>query len=116
MKRIHLFQQSHEEFPTIITKESISAIMYNLGYLPGSNKSIVTLPHTTLNSIYSGLPLLRCNGIMTILCYRGHIGGNEEAKLLLSTLPNLNSNWKVEIHNFIEDSNSPFLISVTRKY
>lgn len=89
--------------------------MYNLGYLPGSDKTIITLPQTTLNSIYSGLPLLRCGGIITILCYRGHSGGQEEANLLVSTLPKLDSSqWNVELHNFLESPTSPFLISIIR--
>jgi hypothetical protein len=56
----------------------ISAIMFNLGYLPGGDKSIITQTDTTLTAINIAVRLLSSNGIMTILAYPGHQGGDLE--------------------------------------
>jgi hypothetical protein len=56
----------------------ISAIMFNLGYLPGGDKSIITQTDTTLTAINIASRLLSSNGIITILAYPGHHGGDVE--------------------------------------
>ncbi|VAW75913.1 SAM-dependent methyltransferase, MraW methylase family [hydrothermal vent metagenome] len=70
---------------------SISAAMFNLGYLPGSDKKVVTQSNTTLTALDSILPLLAKTACITILAYRGHPGGETEAdaiKLYCNTLNN----------------------------
>ena len=57
----------------------ISAIVFNLGYLPGSDKSIQTIPATTLRALDASRQLLRPNGILLVTAYRGHYGGQTEA-------------------------------------
>jgi hypothetical protein len=56
----------------------ISAIMFNLGYLPGGDKSIITQTDSTLTAINIASRLLSSNGIITILAYPGHHGGDLE--------------------------------------
>jgi hypothetical protein len=115
--RVRLYRQSHESFPDMIKPESISAIMYNLGYLPGGDKKIITLPRSTLQSIASGQKLLRPGGIMTILCYRGHPGGKDETNMVLDTLGNLdNGMWKLSVHNLLSSSDgSPLLVDLQKR-
>jgi hypothetical protein len=90
--------------------------MYNLGYLPGGKKEMITLPKSTLLSITAGQSLLRPGGIMTLLCYRGHVGGKDETNAILENTAKLDSaNWKVDIHDLLESDVSPVLISLRRK-
>ena len=58
----------------------IGACMMNLGYLTGkdTDKSIVTTTRTTLQALDKASRLLRVGGLITICCYRGHEGGQEE--------------------------------------
>lgn len=56
----------------------ISTVMFNLGYLPGSDKTIVTKIASTLAAIDAAIKLLRDSGTLTILAYPGHPGGIEE--------------------------------------
>ena len=56
------------------------AVVFNLGYLPGSDKSVVTRPDTTLAAIEAALSLLRPGGILVTVLYTGHPGGMEEAE------------------------------------
>jgi precorrin-6B methylase 2 len=60
----------------------LNAIMFNLGYLPGSDKSIITLTETTLSAITTALNLLKPGGLLTIAVYPGHDGGNDEQRAI----------------------------------
>jgi hypothetical protein len=54
--------------------------MFNLGYLPGSDKTRITMADTTLLALASALDWLAPRGIMTVVVYPGHPGGDEEAE------------------------------------
>jgi hypothetical protein len=56
----------------------INAIMFNLGYLPGGDKSIITRTDSTLPALNGASRLLATEGLITILAYPGHAGGNQE--------------------------------------
>ena len=55
------------------------AIIFNLGYLPGSDKSIQTQPQSTRHALDAAQQLLHPRGILLVTAYRGHTGGQEEA-------------------------------------
>jgi hypothetical protein len=55
----------------------VRAVVFNLGYLPGGDKSCVTRPELTLAALRQGVDLLLPGGIMTIAVYTGHPGGAE---------------------------------------
>ncbi|MGZ8225402.1 MAG: class I SAM-dependent methyltransferase [Methylococcaceae bacterium] len=77
-----LHQTSHALMDENISPQhhgQISAITFNLGYLPGGDKSIITETDATLKAITLGCGLLAAGGIMTIMVYPGHSGGDEEA-------------------------------------
>lgn len=76
-----LIHASHAEMKSKIPKHhhrKISAIMFNLGYLPGGDKSIITLSESTLTALTSASQILANNGIITLLAYPGHPGGDRE--------------------------------------
>ena len=56
----------------------ISAVMFNLGYLPGSDKTIITSAQSTLPALNSAVQLLASEGMITIVAYPGHSGGDIE--------------------------------------
>ncbi|MES2598724.1 MAG: class I SAM-dependent methyltransferase [Verrucomicrobiota bacterium] len=60
----------------------LNAIMFNLGYLPGSDKSIITHTATTLQAISTALELLASGGLLTIAVYPGHDGGTQEQQAI----------------------------------
>lgn len=75
--RVELFCTSHDLIDKHIDKK-ISAVMFNLGYLPGSNHQIKTKTDTTLRALNKSLKLLKSGGLITIVVYTGHVGGWEE--------------------------------------
>jgi hypothetical protein len=52
--------------------------MFNLGYLPGGDKSVITLTDSTLSALTTASRILADNGIITLLAYPGHEGGDQE--------------------------------------
>jgi 23S rRNA U2552 (ribose-2'-O)-methylase RlmE/FtsJ len=57
---------------------NIKAFMFNLGYLPGGDKCIITQTDTTLSALNVASRMLSSNGIISILAYPGHNGGDLE--------------------------------------
>ena len=76
-----LIRASHAEMSEKIPADlhgKINAIMFNLGYLPGGDKSVITLTDSTLTALTVATRILACNGIITLLAYPGHQGGDLE--------------------------------------
>ncbi len=79
----HLIQAGHETMLTAIPPQHhghIAAVVFNLGYLPGGDQSLITTAGTTLPAIHAALTLLRPGGIVVAVLYPGHSGGAEEAQ------------------------------------
>ena len=78
-----LFHDSHalmsERIPTLM-HGSINAIMFNLGYLPGSDKNVTTQTDSTIAALIEASQLLSPHGIITIIAYPGHAGGALETE------------------------------------
>jgi len=98
-KKIHLFCTSHIHFPALACKHLIRLIIYNLGYLPGSNKKITTLTEDTLKSLKSALELIMPGGLITICCYPGHAEGAKEQIFLVQKAQELPSAQYVICHH-----------------
>ena len=56
----------------------LAAVMYNLGFLPRSDKRVTTRQDSTLRSLGMAASALGRNGILSIHAYGGHAGGLEE--------------------------------------
>lgn len=85
--RVTLIADGHEKLSEYIN-EPIHCLVYNLGYLPGGDKSVITSSATTLSSLKQGLEILAPGGAAAVTLYPGHQGGSQEAaeveKYLLS--------------------------------
>ena len=116
LERVHLFQQSHLDFPKIALEQSIQLIVYNLGYLPGGDKAITTQTQTTLESVDQAMKLIAPQGVVSITCYPGHQAGAEEEKALIQMAARLNPDlWHVLHHRRLNKISSPSLIFIQRK-
>lgn len=56
----------------------IRAIMFNLGYLPGGDKTVITAADSTLTALNAAVRILADDGLITVLAYPGHAGGDSE--------------------------------------
>jgi predicted methyltransferase len=91
-RQVLWFNQSHDTLQTVLKENHIThihACMFNLGFLPKGNPEIITLPDTTSKAVQQAIQVLAPTGIVTILVYVGHPGGNEELKIIEQITQNL---------------------------
>lgn len=117
-KQVDLHQVGHEQVEFFLSKEdTISAAIFNLGYLPGGNKNITTQKETTLKSVSAILPFLKIGGLLLLVVYSGHPNGLLEKDALLTYVKELDqSEYTVLLYQFINQKNSPpFLIVIEKR-
>lgn len=85
LAEVSLIHASHahmvEHIPVKLQGQ-IQAIMFNLGYLPGSDKTVITQSDSTLQAVNAACQLLAGQGVLTVTAYPGHAGGLEETRKL----------------------------------
>jgi hypothetical protein len=117
---VTLFLSGHEHASELIPAEEhgkITAAIFNLGYLPGGDKSIVTTPHTTISSIQQLLPMMAPEGIIVLVIYPGHPEGAVERDELLGYVKSLNQNdVHIAEYKFLNQKNNPpFIVAIEKK-
>jgi predicted methyltransferase len=82
--QVELLHMGHESISDAIPATvPVTAAMFNLGYLPGSDRSIVTRPETTIPALEGVVARLVPAGLLTVVLYPGHVGGTREATAVL---------------------------------
>lgn len=113
-ENVNLIHDGHENIDKYVDK-NIKAIMFNLGYLPGGDVNIITKPETTIQALNGGIQLLCPGGIISILSYIGHKGGQNEAEEVLKFVKELNPReYSVMEIRFINVNNAPFLLVIEK--
>jgi len=96
---------------------TVEAVMFNLGYLPGGDHSLTTVPETTCRALDTSVDLLRPGGIITVVAYPGHEGGGEETQAVeswASALPE--DTYRSLSHRFVnQPSDAPRLYAVEKR-
>lgn len=115
--QVKLIEDGHENIDKYLrNKEIISAITFNLGYLPKGDKAITTKPKTTIIAIKKSLQYLRKQGIVSIMVYSGHEGGKEEKEAVDSFVSQLpQDEYNVLVYKFINQINHPPYLYVIEK-
>lgn len=86
----------------------LRGIMFNLGYLPGSDKSVITQTKTTLSALTSAIEMLAPGGLLTVAVYPGHEGGADEQCAITEWAAGLtSSSYEVQLIRPINRSASP---------
>ena len=112
---IEMILDSHENIKNYVTEE-VRFVTFNLGYLPGSDKSIITRSESTKKAIIQCLDLLHKGGVIAITIYIGHPGGKEEAVELERYIELLDSKeYKVLKYQFINRNNAPYTIIIEKQ-
>ncbi len=95
---------------------NISAIMFNLGYLPGGDKNIITLTDSTITALHNASQLLSSKGIITVMAYPGHPGGDLETEQVKNWCEQLDKDYfKISIIYSSENKKSAPRLFVIQK-
>jgi tRNA A58 N-methylase Trm61 len=118
--RVFLFRQGHENVCNCIPKEEygkITGAIFNLGYLPGGDKAVITKPDTTITAVEQLLKIMAPEGIIVIVIYHGHPGGEHERDRLLEYCHNLDQNIAhVLQYRFMNQKNNPpFIVAIEKR-
>lgn len=116
-ERVHLICEGHETVLAHLPAEKeITAAIFNLGYLPRSDKSVITLPETTELAMTGILSRLKTRGRMIIVAYYGHTGGEAELAMVdayCRALPQ--EHFNVLRYAFINQQNQPPILYCVEK-
>ena len=106
--RARLILDGHEHMERYVEKESVDAICFNFGYLPGGNHKIATSPKTSVRAIEQGLALLKSGGMMSLCIYSGGDTGFEEKEKILTFLKKISSKlYTVILNEYYNRENNP---------
>ena len=109
---LHLIHGGHEEM-AVAVEGPVAAVMFNLGYLPGGDRSLTTGERSTLAALEQAVRLLRPGGVISVVCYRGHPGGAEEAEAVDGYAKGLEG-VGVSVLGKEQSEDGPFLLVVTK--
>ncbi|MFD1851170.1 class I SAM-dependent methyltransferase [Oceanobacillus bengalensis] len=115
---VSLIHDSHENIKKYLPKDkTIGGAIFNLGYLPRSDKRIITRSVSTIQAMDVILEFLKKNGLLILVVYHGHEGGKEEKEAILKHVINLNQKeFSVLRYGFINQKNDPpFIIAIQKK-
>lgn len=98
---LRLICQCHSRVRAFIPLDAmdrVGAVMANLGYLPGGDTGITTHDSTSVRAVRESLPFLRPGGIASVICYRGHPGGEEETEAMMRFFAGLSkAEWEIGV-------------------
>jgi predicted methyltransferase len=110
-----LILDSHHKVKDYVTGP-IRAGMFNLGYLPGSDKSITTMRVTTMPAIEAAIDLLDHGGVLLVAVYPGHAEGDAEGKMVLDYFATLDRHVICcTLIRILNSPSSPFFIVIEKK-
>lgn len=84
-----VYLDSHENMGRYLPPESVQAIVFNLGRLPGGNPRIFTTEKSSIPAIEAGLKLLKPGGVLSLSIYYGGENGFAERDAVLAYLRTL---------------------------
>ena len=113
--QVRFLHQSHSEPISLPLPIAPRLIVYNLGYLPGGDKSITTESESTLVSLNMASQLLNATGALSITCYPGHEEGLSEEQAVIAWARNLKpTEWRVCLHQWINRPRAPSFLWITK--
>ena len=116
VENVELHQCGHERMDEVLPPEifgQVVAVTFNLGYLPGGDKSIVTQTPSTLLALRAAIDTLRPGGLLAVVAYRGHPGGQEECEAVRDKLSTLTNDLSIE-GDTAADATSPLLLAAKK--
>lgn len=109
-----LILAGHETVDTYV--DEVKAAIFNLGYLPSADKSVITKPATTILALEKLCKQLVKGGRIAIMIYYGHEGGDVERDAVLDFVSHLpQQDYTASIYRTLNQINHPpFLVMIEK--
>ena len=109
-----LILQGHETVDQFVRE--VKAAIFNLGYLPSADKSIITQPQTTIEALDKLCHMLVKGGRIAIMIYYGHEGGDIERDAVMDFVSQLpQQEYTATIYRTLNQiNNPPFLVMIEK--
>lgn len=78
--RVTFIHDSHVRLANHAAPESVAAVMFNLGYLPGEDHRLTTEAGETTAALDAAAGVMIPGGVLSVVCYPGHAAGAVEAE------------------------------------
>ena len=115
LKGVELFLAGHQSIEKYLCA-TVDCVMFNFGYLPKGDKNITTDAKNSVKAIYAATRLLDKNGLISLMCYPGHLSGAIETEAIRKCFAKLGDNWTIETHLAISPKpTAPILYMLKRK-
>ena len=118
LKQTTLCLTGHEHLGLFIPLDTpIKAAIFNLGYLPKGDKTLVTTKDTTLKAVEELLMRLVPKGRIILVLYDGHDEGKPEKSAVLTFVSQLDQTvFSVMHYQFLNQKNNPpSLVCIEKK-
>jgi len=114
LTNVELILQGHETVDQFVREAK--AGIFNLGYLPSADKSIITQPQTTIEALEKLCHLLVKGGRIAIMIYYGHEGGDIEKDAVMDFVSHLpQQEYTATIYRTLNQiNNPPFLVMIEK--
>lgn len=108
--RVKLHQGCHADLAEMAGSQSPRAIVFNLGYLPGGDHALITRTESTLKALASASEILMPGGVLAVVCYPGHDGGDAEAAAVEKFIASLAAHRTARYSMLATGKPAPFLL------
>ena len=117
-ERVTLIHAGHERLQEfVLPTKPVTGAIFNLGYLPGGDKEIITTAPTTIQAVKQLLDIMEPEGIIVLVIYHGHPGGDIERDELLKFVTELPQDKAhvLEYRFMNQKNNPPFIIAIEKR-
>ena len=112
---ISYINKSHIHMDEYASQESVSCIMFNLGWLPGGDHDIRTGSETTILALEKSLSLIKPGDIISLCLYCGKEMGYEEKNVVLAIAQNLGNAYDVFYIDYLNKHDPPVNLFIVKK-
>ncbi|KAL9225973.1 hypothetical protein vseg_001838 [Gypsophila vaccaria] len=116
-KSVKLFSICHSRMAEVLPENScVRLVAFNLGYLPGGDKTIITQPDTTLRALEAAKEILVSGGAISVAAYVGHPGGREEYEIVQGFASKLQpESWSCSQIQMLNKPSAPILLFLFKR-
>lgn len=111
---VEIVHSCHSKLP-VVAENTLGLVVYNLGFLPGSQKEIKTKTKSTLSSLAQASAMVRLGGMISVMTYpRSNPVESDCVKNFLEQLAEETKRFRVHEHKQLARQSSPILYTATR--